>query len=249
MRLLAVGTVLTFTMLFTASATPPIAYPVGEQITYRIVWGFIPVGQAVISCEETMDQEQPAIRIRVEARSNRMVSTLYPVNDRIDSYIDTKSGLPFRVEKNTLEGDHVCNDTLWLDHDKGIAHWESQSASITTNYVISSDTLDVAAFLHALRSTPFQMDVPQHFQIAVDGLLHGLTITAEESRLMKTTLFDEKILCTRFSVIPDREDLFVRKIPSDVWVTADDRRIMVQMKAKTPVGHARIVLEKISSPN
>jgi hypothetical protein len=222
-------------------------YPIGEKLTYRIMWGLFPVGHTVIQCDEMSLNGTDVIRIRVEAKSNSLVSTLYPVNDRIDSFISRETGLPFRIEKRTSEGDCICDDVLQLNHSEGIATWESQSASISTNYLIHSDTLDVAAFLYAIRTASFAIGKAEQFHIAVDGALHGLTIVPEQKKMMQTGLSDKKIPCTRYSVVPDRDDLFVRKIPSDMWVADSSRRVLIRMKAKTPVGSVRIVLDRVET--
>ncbi|HPR82619.1 MAG TPA: DUF3108 domain-containing protein [Pontiellaceae bacterium] len=219
-----------------------IQYPVGERLSYRILWGILPVGRAFITCEQITENNAPYIRIRVEAKSNRMISTLYPVNDQIDCFVDPATGLPLRIEKKTTEGSFVCDDTLLFDRENLSAQWQSRSASITTNYTISSNTLDVAAFLYTLRSIPFTINEPKIFKIATDGYLHGLTITAEEKKQIKVG--SEKTWCTRFSAIPERDNLFVRKIPGDIWVTDDTRRLMVQMRTKTPVGSVSVVLDE-----
>jgi hypothetical protein len=218
-----------------------IQYPVGERLVYRIYWGCLHVGRVCITCEPVTENDTPLIRVRVEAKSNRLVSTLYAVNDQTDCYIDPSTGLPLRVEKKTSEGGFICDDTLWIDHNALVAHWESRSASITTNYPIAPDTLDPASLLYALRSTQFTLHEPQRFKIAVDGLLHGLTITAEETKPVKVG--SEMKPCIRFSSAPERSDLFVRKVPGDIWVTADDKQIMVKMRTKIPVGHVQVVLD------
>jgi len=237
------------TFFFIASNTlsETIKYPAGEQLTYRILWGFLPVGHATIRCENVLKNGTPFIRIRVKAKSNWLVSSLYAVDDRIDCYIDPTTGLPLRVEKKTVEGGHVCDDTLWFDHENLFAHWQSRSASIQTNYSIHKDTLDVTAFLYSLRSVPFALNEPKIFNIAVDGSLHGLKITAKEKKQMKIGAKNKKTWCTRFAVVPEQSDLFVCKIPSEIWVTDDTRHIMVQMKTKIPLAHIRIVLDEIQN--
>jgi len=227
-----------------ASAEIPF-YPIGEQLFYKILWGFIPVGQTTITCEQIEENDTPFIRIRVEAKSNRLVSTLYPVNDRIDCFVDPETGFPVRVEKKTSEGGRQCDDTLWLDHKNQRARWESRSDGISTNYPIHPDTLDTATFLYALRSAPFTLNKSQTFDLAVDAFLHSLTITACEKKKIKTELQKEKIPCTRFSVVPKRDDLFVYKAPGDIWVTDNLPRVMIKMKTKTPLGNVRIILDEI----
>ena len=230
-----------------ASSAVNIHYPIGETLSYRVYWGFLPVGRSTVRCESILQDGIPLIRIRVEAESNRLVSTLYPVQDRVESYIDRKSGLPLWIEKQTLEGGYECNDTLRFDRDGLMAHWESRSASITTNYPIQLDTLDVAAFLYALRSCRLSPDHPESFQIAVDGILHPITIRAEEEKRIKIASEKISTACTRYSVTPMRPDLFVRKIPDDIWVSNDERRVLVKMTVRTPAGKARIVLDRIEN--
>ncbi|MBM4152502.1 MAG: DUF3108 domain-containing protein [Kiritimatiellaceae bacterium] len=225
----------------------PLRYPVGETLSYRIVWGIFPVGKMTLRCENIVEKDTQWIRIQVKAKSNQLISTLYPVDDQIDCYISPETGLPVRLEKRTVEGDFICHDHLQFDRARQEARWDNYSTAFATNYAISSTTLDVAAFLYALRSTPFDLGDVKEFTLAVDAFLHGLTITAEEKKELKTMLGDAKIPCTRYSVVPVRNDLFVRKFPGDIWVSDGEQRVLVRMNAKTPLGKVQIILDEIST--
>jgi hypothetical protein len=56
------------------------------------------------------------------------------------------------------------------------------------------------------------------------------------------------VVCRKYVVVPKRDDLFVRKIPKEIWLSEDERKIMVRMDVQVPVGRARIVLEDYVPP-
>ena len=187
------------------------------------------------------------IRLRVEAKSNRLVSTIYPVDDTVDCYIDPETGESVRIEKWTSEGDTICRDILELDRENNRANWISESGNITTNYTIEAGACDAVSFLYAFRAHCFDENPVQDFNIVVDTALHGITIHAgQTSTTTVQGLGDMK--CRRYTVEPRRDDLFVRKIPKAIWLTETGRKILVRMDIKVPVGHARIVLDTYNPP-
>ena len=114
--------------------------PVGERATYNIQWGLFNCGTSTISCEEAELDGRDIVRIRVRVQSNWLVSTVYPVDDTVDCYLDPETLESVRLEKNTSEGGFVCQDVLEIDRENNIASWTSHSDNISTNYPIPSGT-------------------------------------------------------------------------------------------------------------
>lgn len=222
-------------------------FPVGEKLTYKIYWGLLPCGKTTMSCEMVEVDGEDLIRIRATARSNWLISRLYPVNDVVDCYIQPATQLSMNLLKNTSEGGFICKDTLSFDRVHNTAQWTSESANISTNYPIDEGTCDAVSFLYRLRSYKFDDRQSRYFRLAVDNLLHGITVTAEGCAPHRAGALG-KVHCRKFVTVPDRPDLFVRKIPEEIWVTDDDRRIMVRMTARIPVGRVRVVLDEYQPP-
>lgn len=234
-------------VLIVGSSWADYRFPVGERAVYKIQWGFLSCGTSTISCDKVELNGKNLIRIRVQVKSNWLVSSVYPVDDTVDCFIDPATQLSVRLEKNTSEGDFICNDILVIDRTNNLAHWTSQSANITTNYPIEAGTCDAVSFLYAFRQHDFNTGDSREFNMAVDSALHGITITAKKTTEKKIGN-DEKSLCRKYTVVPKRNDLFVRKIPLAIWLTEDDRKIMTRMDVKVPVGKARIVLDEYTAP-
>lgn len=222
--------------------------PVGERAVYSIHWGPFTCGTSTFECTAVEHEGKPMIRIRVRAKSNWLVSTVYPVDDTVDCYIDPETGLSVRVEKDTSEGGKVCRDTLVIDRENNMARWTSESDNITTNYPIEAGACDAVSFLYEFRRHSFEKTTSIDFNIVVDAVLHGITIRAGEHDTKKVDGIG-KINCRKYTVAAKREDLFVRKIPQALWLSDDERRILVRMDLLVPVGRARILLQAYEPPH
>ncbi|MEE9368307.1 MAG: DUF3108 domain-containing protein [Pontiella sp.] len=222
-------------------------FPIGERATYKIQWGLLSCGSSTISCDEVELDGKALIRIRVEVKSNWLVSSVYPVDDTVNCYIDPETLLSVRLEKNTSEGNFICKDVLKLDRINNEASWFSTSQNISTNYPIQTDSCDAVSFLYAFRQHSFKQNESRDFNIAVDSALHGISITAGKTG-KKAIGKAGKENCRRYAVTPKRDDLFVRKIPLAIWLTEDERKIMARMDVKVPIGKARIVLDEYIPP-
>jgi hypothetical protein len=238
---------LLFLCAHTLAASQP--FPIGEQAIYKIKWGPITCGRMQMNCDLVQKDGTEQIRIRVTVKSGLLAGTLYPVDDQVDCYIDPATGLSTRLEKQTNEGGFICNDLLTIDRLKNQANWVSHSANITTNYPITAGALDAVSFLFAVRQADFTPDQPQDFDMVVDHAQQGITITAEQDTDRKKIADGDKVLCRKFSVKPKRDDLFVRKIPGEMWITEDARRILARMTLRTPAGWAKVILDEYRPPN
>lgn len=222
-------------------------FPVGERATYSVHWGLLSCGTSTISCDRVETNGQSLIRIRVRAKSNWLVSTIYPVDDTVDCFIDPETQLSVRLEKDTSEGGFICKDVLEIDRKNNMALWTSYSDNITTNYPIEAGACDAVSFLYDFRRYAFCKNTVRNFNIVVDAALHGITVTAKDTDRKKIGE-SEKVECRKYLVTPARDDLFVRKIPREIWLTEDDRKIMVRMDVQLPVGKAKIVLDEYVAP-
>lgn len=230
-----------------AHAAAEYRFPVGEQAIYRIEWGLFSCGTSTIRCDEVELEDRSLIRIRIRVKSNWLVSTIYPVDDTIDCYIDPETQLSVRVEKNTSEGGFICRDVLEIDRESNTAFWTSHSGNITTNYPIEAGSCDAVSFLYDFRKYAFEKGGSRDFNIVVDTALHGICVTAGKTD-DKQVGDSGKVECRKYLVAPMRDDLFVRKVPKAIWLTEDARKIMVRMDVEVPVGKARIVLDEYIPP-
>ena len=83
------------------------AYPVGERLTYNISYAGIHAGTAVLEVNDKVRYKgRECFRIRSRADSARLISLVYKVEDRLQTYVDAETLEPLRSDKKMREGSH-----------------------------------------------------------------------------------------------------------------------------------------------
>ena len=217
--------------------------PVGETLAYDVYWGPIPVGHSEMTSSWVEEDGRPLIHVRFITRSNKFVEKIYPVNDRIDCFVDPQTLLPARLVKKTSEGHYECDDTLSFDRESGLARWADRQNRTNCEYAVTHDTRDFYSLMFTMRLQDFDCGEERRFTIACDDKIHDIKVrmSAEE----KITLPGGRdIAAVRLKVEQAREGLFVRKIPGTVWISRDDPHVILKMQVRVPVGTVKVVLAR-----
>jgi hypothetical protein len=83
------------------------AYPVGERLTYNISWKGIHAGTAVLEVNAKVRYKgRQCFRIRSYANSAKVISLVYKVEDRLQTYVDAETLEPLRSDQKMREGSH-----------------------------------------------------------------------------------------------------------------------------------------------
>jgi len=78
---------------------------VGEKLTYKAEWMGMDVGFAVLSVDEIMELNgREVYHISAKAETISFAAKLFPVEDEISTYLDTKELYPIRFDKKQKEG-------------------------------------------------------------------------------------------------------------------------------------------------
>jgi hypothetical protein len=228
-----------------AAAQAPAWFPVGERLTYRMYWGFIPVGTAELSTEWIAFDGGRKIAIRAAAQTTSFMSHIYAVDDRIETIVDPETFLPIRYEQRLSEGRHRRHDLFVFDHAGGKAYWRSLLKQRSHIVEIDADTRDVLSLLYYMRSQPFAVDEERAFRVVVDEKLYDLIVTG--LRVETRTEPDGEPVET-LKVEPQAKfgEIFLRKGRVHLWFTEDARRLCVLMTGKMPIASVRAVLTGVT---
>ncbi len=222
-------------------------FPVGETIEYKIFWGRIPVAQSTATTEWVELDGRRLIAIRFRTKSNKVLSTLYPVDDFIESLIDPETFLPVRFTKKLSEGRYRCFEITTFDHEKGTAVLENKRKGWTKEYEIDADTRDLIAFMYSMRAEEFPVGTKQNFRVMADEKLYDLEVKSHKAEKVKLPRFG-KVSTVMLEPEAAFQGLFVRKGKMVLWVSDDDRRLIARASIKVPVAHVNLVLDKVTGP-
>jgi hypothetical protein len=208
-------------------------FKVGEQLNYQVFLAdsSTPVGMASFQVRARSRYiERDGLLFAVRAQTTGVVQKLFVADDRISTYVDPKTLLPFRGEMNLAEGKRRVNQTLTFNQDHG---------AVTTDkgdrIEIPVGTHDYISFFYAART--FALAPPK--RNAVSMLINNKPKTVFLSSLKRETiqLGSQKIPAIAVSITTDdaESDKFVLR----AWISDDDRRLPLRLLAQTELGPLR----------
>lgn len=226
---------------------PELWFPVGEELTYRIYWGVIPVAKTVATSEWVEEDGRTLLAIRYRTRSNKVIATVYPVNDLIESIIDPVTFLPVRFTKKLSEGRYETEETTLFDHEAGEAHWHSFKHDSDKTFPIEKDTRCLVSFSYFLRKKEFVPKEKQEYRVMADDKIYDLWLNVGKYTRVKLPRYGKR---SSIEIEPEAafDGLFIRTGKINLWVSNDERKLLTQATAKVPVASIRLVLDRVRGP-
>lgn len=108
-----------------------------------------------------------------------------------------------------------------------------------------TDPLDDAAFFYFLRTLSLEVGKTYRYERYFKKELNPVVIKAVKRERMEMP-DDSKINCVVLNPVVGDEGLFAPRSQAMLWITDDERRIPVQIRAKLPFGTVTLRLEKVT---
>ncbi len=226
---------------------PASGLPLGEKLLFEVSWMGVNVGFGEIEIrEKVLVRGRETYHVVATARTNDFLSKLYPVNDEIHSWIDTKTLYSLKFRKILSEGRYRADEETEFFPQEKRAAYHSNKNGTKKEFEISGPTHDIVSAFYWFR-----------LQEAVVGKSARAVVSSEE----KSWDVEIKVLGLQTKVIRGLGSLgtfYVEPKTSlkgvffnrgRVWVyfTADPRRVPVWVQFKTPFGPVNGVLKAQTS--
>lgn len=222
---------------------------VGERLTFHGWWMGIPVGYGWIAVKELVDLDgRAAYHIEAQGHTNEVLSTFYPIHDAIDSYLDAETLLPLRFEKHQREGRYRADEVVTFDQRSHQAQYRSLLNQSEKTIELPPDFQDLISALYWFRAQP--LDPPQTvlLNLYTDEKIYETAIEvrpAVQLELLKRGTFSCLVVEPRASF----KGFLVKRGRLWAYVTADEHRLPLLIKATTPWGAMSVVIDEESIRN
>ena len=215
------------------------AFQAGEKLRYRVTYGFIDAGEAIIEVKSTDVKKNGRALHHVKGVGKTLggFSAFYNVHDTYESYIDQKSMMPWIFKRHVNEGGYKINQRYDFNQKN------SSVSNGETDYTVSMGIQDMISSFYKARTLNFKdMKVGKEFSFEcfMDNEIFTLKIKymgEEEIKIRKG-----KFNCYKFVPVVQTGRYFESEDDVQFWVTADKNRIPVLIKAKIPVGTVKMHL-------
>ena len=225
-----------FTILIGQSAWP---FQIGERLTYDVSFTGITAGQASLEVvNDTVLNNNHQLHIRFNARTTFPVSSIYTINDQVDTWLDSKYLYTKKLTKNIREGNYKNDSYTIIDYDQSIAITNGDTV------IIDQFLRDPYSLFYFLRTIPLIIDETIDFT-AFDGKkitpFQVITKTKETINTMAGTF-------SCLVVKPFREGTTLLKNKGDmmIWFSDDKIRLPIQIRIKLKYGSMLLKIKDIN---
>lgn len=222
-------------------------FPVGEVIVYRLKYLGISGGTVLVTSEWIEEDGRELIHIVARTESNKWLSKIYKVRDRMESYVDPDTFLPVRFVKNLSEGSYRAHEVTTFDHANGTAVMKSYTNEKEKEFEIFDDTRDLLSFMFYARGMEFKPGKKRRFQVMADEKVYDLDVLPSRTEKVKTVA-GKKIKSLKMEPKAAFDGLFIRKGRMWLWVSQEGPRVLTRMVAEIPVASVNIILQKVIEP-
>jgi hypothetical protein len=208
-------------------------FKVGEQLSYRLKYGFFTAAEADLRVENTdiKYNGHPAYHIVVEGKTAGSFDVFYKVRNRYESYVDQKTLLPYFYAENRHEGSWNHSDKVTFNHE---------TDKITANkgtYPYTGKVFDfVSAYYFARTIDVSKLHVGDKFELKyfLDDGIHSLGITYVGKERVTCSMGTFNCLKFNPTIIPGR--IFKKNSKLYLWITDDNNRIPVKAQVEVILG-------------
>lgn len=213
----------------------------GEVLTYDLRWGMVSAGEVTLKRDKDAPSNTLAYQLNIE--TDGFVDTLYSVRTHVQAVVDADSHACVRYEKRQREGSYHRDVTILFDrvHKKLLG---TNNEHRFEQPLPEGLLLDPLAALYYFRTLP-SLEVGAEYIIPItDGeFVEACTVSilALESVKTEAGVFE----CYKIEPKLGKVNGFFRKRKGaslHIWLSADERRLPVQIKSKAPVGSFRAKL-------
>jgi hypothetical protein len=227
----------------------PLAQPVlGERLSFHGRWLAIPIGSGWLEVKEIIEVEgRRAYHIEVQGHSNDVLSAFYPIHDVIHSYVDVDTLRPLRFEKHQREGHYRAEEVVTFDYGARLATYRSLLNGSVKEIPLPDEFQDLISALYWFRAQPSRHERMLTLNLYTDEKIYQTEIDVKPPMLLEL-LKRGTFPCLIVEPKASFKGLLVKRGRLWAYLTADEHRLPLLVKATTPWGPMSAVLDESSIP-
>ena len=240
---------LLFPFAFAFGGDYHVAFNPGEDLLFRIRWGAMVGGYSTLTVPEIQLKDgRPAYHIVSEARSTAFVDTFYKVRDKNEAWLDTNTPRSLGYAKQLHEGKYRVEESVRFDPATNRYYMEEHRLDKKKRQSkegdIPANVFDILSSFYYVRG--MTLVVGQTISVDVHNGDKTWPLLVAVKKMERVKVKAGKFECYLLEPQLRESGLFIQKGKKlQVWVTADERHMPVQMRCDIKLGSVTAELVKI----
>jgi len=221
------------------------AFDAGEWFKFRIHYGLINAGYTTLEVKDATLNNKKVFHVIGKGYTVGVSKFFFNVNDLYESYIDKETGNPYQFVRKIDEGGYTKNQEGFFNLSENVILVKDYKHNTEKTFQVLKNTQDILSSFYYLRNHP-----------NIDKIKPGEFVTIDMFFDDATTKFKLKFIGredirTKFGVVAtmifrplvQTGRVFKEEESLTVWISDDDNKMPVRIKASLLVGSIKADLE------
>ena len=222
------------------------AYQDGEWFKFEMSYSnFLKAGEATLEVKESKHKGKPVYHVVGKGWTTGAIKWFFEVKDRYESYIDQETGKPYKFIRKIDEGGHTKNIEIDFDHANKEALVNNKKHKTQTTVTIEENVQDMVSAFYYLRNN-YDTEL-----IKINDVVELNMFFDEENYNFKLKFLGRETISTEFGKVKTLKfrpyvmagRVFKEEESLTLWVSADENKIPLKIKADLAVGSLQANLE------
>ncbi len=220
------------------------AFGDGEWFKFRVHYGIVTAGYATLEVNNAKINGKEVYHIVGEGKTTGVSRWFFNVEDYYQSYIDKEKDVPYRFIRKIDEGGYTKDLQIDFNRDTKVAMVYNKERDIREYVTFKKDAQDMVSAFYYLRNAVNVNTVKEGDTFDMDMFFD------KDSYRFRLKFLGREILRTKFGKINtlkfrpfvEAGRVFKEKESLTVWVTDDENKIPLLIKAELAVGSLKATL-------
>ncbi|WP_395052239.1 DUF3108 domain-containing protein [Flavobacterium sp.] len=221
------------------------AFQVGEWFKFRIHYGLINAGYATLEVKEAVKNNKKVFHAIGKGYTTGMSRFFFKVDDNYESYFDKETNQPYQFVRKINEGGYKKDQEGFFNQATNKVLVKNYKDKTEKSYSVSENVQDIISTFYFLRNHPNVDKLKVGEAIAVDMFFD------DETTKFKLKFIGKEDIKTKFGTtstlmfrpLVQSGRVFKEEESLTVWITNDDNKLPVRIKAELAVGSIKADLE------
>ncbi|WP_298478876.1 DUF3108 domain-containing protein [uncultured Maribacter sp.] len=222
------------------------AFKPGEWLKFRMHYGFLNASYATLQVKSAKINNVPVYHVIGHGETTGFASIFFKVDDTYETYFDKKDGKPYRFIRKINEGGYKKDVEINFDHEKDQAILNDKKNKKKLNFDLQDSIQDLLSAFYYLRNNYDPSDLVKGEALTLkmlfdDDGVFNFKLKYLGKEIVKTKY--GKVECLKFRPLVQSGRIFKEQESLSLWVSNDDNRIPIRIKADLAVGSIKADLD------
>lgn len=221
------------------------AFEVGEWFKFRVHYGLINAGYATLEVKEAVRNNKKVFHAIGKGYTTGMSRFFFKVDDFYESYFDKETGNPYQYVRKIDEGGYTKDQEGFFNQTTNKIVVKDYKRKTEKTFSFPDNAQDIMSTFYYLRNYPTIDKMKVGESIAID-MFFDEEITKFKLKFMGYEDVNSKfglVRCMIFRPLVQSGRVFKEEESLTVWISDDDNKLPVRIKASLAVGSIKADLD------